>query len=116
MGTLADDVIAAEAMGLSYGYYKALMRDRELKAANPRTEPKKPKPRRKRYKDEDAFALWQKGLNDAQIGAALGVSRQIIQRWRDNMELPSITKENVETQKYRLVETKDGLFVLHEND
>lgn len=68
------------------------------------------KRRKKSYTDPAVFALWQQGLTDAEIAAVFGVSRTIIQRWRDVMELPSTSKNKVDTKKYHLVKDRDGTF------
>lgn len=75
-------------------------------------ERKQRKRRAKRYTDPAAFELWQQGKNDSEIAAAFGVSRQTIQKWRDIMELPSTTAHYVDTQSYRLIETKYGYYVM----
>lgn len=64
----------------------------------------------KRYDDELAFQLWQEGKTDRQIAAVFGVSRTIIQRWRDSLELPSTSKYVINTKRYRLVKDKDGRY------
>ena len=43
----------------------------------------------KKYDDQEAFRLWQAGRTDREIAAVFGVSRTIIQRWRDTLEIPS---------------------------
>lgn len=113
MVTLEEENQIARSMGLSYGQYKALIYEKERNAFE--SLPKKPKqrPSRRRYTDEEAFALWKSGKNDCEIGAILGVSRQIIQRWRDTMELPSTVKEDVDTENYHLVRTPRGMFVIY---
>lgn len=117
MSTIHDDVKAAKELGISYGQYKALTWDRNAPPPQPPAPPKKPSRKKKRkFQDTDAFDLWQKGYSDSQIGAALGVSRAIIQRWRDTLELPSTADPNTDTKKYRLVFTQDGIFALYEND
>ena len=113
MGTLREDVAIAKSLGLSYGQYKALEYQKERKWTAPPSPPKKAARSRRRYTDEDAFALWQAGKNDCEIGLALGVSRQIIQRWRDTMELPSTAKSDIDTGKYHLVKTAKGMFVIY---
>jgi len=111
MKPLSRDVCAAREAGLSYGYYKALI----SRASQNAPMPVKQRPKRKvsrRYTDEKVFALWQAGKTDAEIGALFGVSRQIIQRWRDTMELPSTAKRQINTQLYHLVKTDAGSFVV----
>lgn len=110
----ADDR-AARAMGLSYGKYKALFYD-PTKPQQKTSAPQKPNHRpKRRYTDEEAFALWQEGLSDSEIGERLGVSRTIIQRWRDILELPSTKISKIDTKKYRLSKTNDGIYyIIHE--
>lgn len=62
----------------------------------------------RRFTDSEAFELWQHGYTDAQIAEILGVSRQRIQTWRDDIELPSTAKHNIDTKKYRLAYMPDG--------
>lgn len=112
MGSLQEENTIARSMGLTYGKYKALMYEKERKTAVPPLPLPKPTKSRRRYTDEEAFAMWQAGMNDCEIGARLGVSRQIIQRWRDTMELPSTAKSDIDTGKYRLVKTTKGMFVI----
>ena len=111
MSRLDEDIRAADAMGISYGYYIARSYDPYAAMAVP--APTKQKNRRKRrYTDEQLFRLWQEGYTDEQIGAAVGVSRQFIQRWRDQLELPSTSKFHVNTQKYRLTTMRDGTYIV----
>lgn len=117
MVTLAEENAVARSMGLTYGKYKALVHEKERKGASPLPVlPQKTGKSKRRYTDEEAFALWQAGKNDCEIGLALGVSRQIIQRWRDTMELPSTTKNDIDTGKYHLVQTPKGMFVISGED
>ena len=74
------------------------------------------KSNRRSFTDEQAFALWQQGKSDSEIGRELGVSRQMINKWRDTMDLPSINKENVDTSHYRLVHNEYGNFVMKRNE
>lgn len=112
MSSLADENRIARSMGLTYGKYKALIYQ---KGQSVEPSPRKPAKRsRRRYTDEQAFALWQAGKNDFEIGRELGVSRQIIQRWRDTMELPSTVKFDIDTHRYQLVRTPAGIFVTYE--
>lgn len=115
MSTIHDDVKAAKEMGISYGKYKALMRERDAQSPPPApVQEQIPSRKHKRkFTDEQAFTLWQKGYSDSKIGKALGVSRTIIQRWRDTFELPSNSNPNTDTSQYRLVKTQDGLFAIH---
>ena len=78
-----------------------------------------PKPRNKRnrrFTDSQAFALWQAGKSDAEIGKLLGVSRQMICKWRDNMELPATFKQDIDPSQYRLVHNKFGNFVIYDGE
>lgn len=70
------------------------------------TKQKRSHPRR--FTDEQAFKLWQKGYSDAEIGKTVGVSRQRIQTWRDNLELPSTALSDIDTSKYCLVKLSNG--------
>lgn len=97
---------------MSYGKYKALAHDTAQGAAQA-TEQKE-KPTKRRYTHEEAFALWQAGKSDLEIGRALGVSRQIIQRWRDTLELPSTQKTPIDTKRYRLVVEGGEYFIIRE--
>lgn len=111
MSKLDEDIRAANAIGISYGYYIAATYDPN--AAMVITTPQNRKRRRKRrYTDEQLFQLWQEGKTDEQIGQAVGVSRQYIQRWRDQLELPSTSKFRVNTQKYRLTTLRDGTYIV----
>ncbi len=114
VGTLADDNKIAKSMGLSYGKYKALIREGERRISAPPCEQSKESKRQ--YTDEQAFALWKAGKNDCEIGKALGVSRQAIQKWRDTMELPSNFKSDIDTENYRLIKTPNGMFVIYGED
>ena len=109
--SLEEENKVARSMGLSYGKYKALIYEREGEMA-PQPSSTKAERSRRRYTDEEAFALWKAGKNDCEIGAILGVSRQVIQRWRDTMELPSTAKSEIDTEKYHLVKTPRGMFVI----
>lgn len=113
MSQLDLDIRAADEMGLSYGYYIALF-------YNPSQNPSTPEPRKRRrtkkYTDEQLFHLWQERKTDQEIGEIVGVSRQFIQRWRDQLELPSTSKTIVNTQKYRLTYLRDGTCVVVCND
>ena len=111
MSQLDLDIRAANAMGLSYGYYIALSYEPVQKGTEAPTIRKK-RYGPNRYTDEQLFRLWQEGCTDEQIGAAAGVSRQYIQRWRDQLELPSTSKFRVNTQKYRLTTMQDGTYIV----
>ena len=109
MSRIAEVDRKAGELGLSYGQYKALYdTDHEI----PPPEKKQRRIRAKRYRDEDAFRLWQEGKTDAEIAKECGVSRALIQKWRDTLELPSTTKEPVDTKKYRLAHLQDGTAVV----
>ena len=107
MDKLSEKAAKARAMGLSYGQYVAQIGSNPHKAHD---GPRKPRKRKRRFTDPEAFQLWQEGKTDAQIAAAFGVSRAIIQRWRDTMELPSASKTKIDTKKYRLVQSPDGTY------
>lgn len=111
MSRLDRKIRAADAMGLSYGYYIALVYEPAQKAvaASP-IRPKTYGPYK--YTDEQLFSLWQDRYTDEQIGFIAGVSRQYIQRWRDQLELPSTSKFRVNTQKYRLATMQDGTYIV----
>lgn len=105
MSALGDDVKKARAMGLSYGEYKAL-------TYKPNTStPKPPKKRKRKCDISSLFSLWQQGYSDAQIAKRLGTSRTLIQKYRDNYEIPS-NKTITDTYNYHLVETSYGIFVM----
>ena len=111
MERLADINAKARALGLTYGEYVSLHPSPSKTHPKPQ---KPPKPSKKTYSDETAFSLWQLGKSDAQIGAELGVSRAIIQRWRDTLEIPSNSNPLINTQKYHLIKTPYGFFVITE--
>lgn len=108
--SIADDERAARAMGLSYGRYKALSYNPAQSTATPKN--RRSRAKTKRYKDEDAFRLWQRGMTDAEIATACGVSRALIQKWRDTLELPSSNRSAVDTKKYRLAQLQDGTYIV----
>lgn len=115
MNQLDMDARKAKEMGMTYGQYKAMTYDPTAPMAPPQI-PKRRK-RDRKFTDAQAFALWQATMTDAEIGKALGVSRAYIQRWRDQLELPSTSKNNINTKKYRLAALQDGTsIVIHEND
>ena len=107
MSSLDDKIRKANAMGLSYGYYKALHPD----PPSPKPPRKKKKSKRK-YTDEQLLDLWKQGKTDAEIGAAVGVSGAAIQKWRDNMEVPCNKNKHIDRSKYELIETEYGIFVI----
>lgn len=108
-----EDVIAvskaANELGLSYGKYTALFyKPEETIEESPA---KKRKRHKRRYSDEQAFALWQAGRSDKEIAEACGVSRQCIQKWRDQLELP-LNGKDINTKKYRLDYLQDGTAIV----
>lgn len=112
MNELAKDEAAARAVGLSYGQYKAQAYMNQPKPEKAATSPPEARKRAKKYDDREAFALWQAGKTDAEIASAFGVSRTIIQRWRDVLELPSTSKQAVDTKKFRLEKNRDGAYIV----
>ena len=110
MSQLDFDIREADAQGISYGYYIAQSYDPYAAMAAP--APTSKRRRKRRYTDENLFLLWQEGKTDELIGQAVGVSRQFIQRWRDQLELPSTSKFRVNTQKYRLTTLRDGTYIV----
>ena len=103
----------AKAMGTSYGIWESIEHQKKQEHTAPLSPRKKKRPSKRRYTDEQAFTLWQAGKNDCEIGKVLGVSRQIIQRWRDTMELPSTINGDIDTENYHLVNTPNGVFVVY---
>lgn len=75
-----------------------------------KTTDSNPKRRRRKYRDEVVFALWQAGMTDAEIAEAVGVHRTVIQRWRDVMELPSTSRIVTNTKRYHLRQMEDGTY------
>ena len=114
MSQLDQDIRAAIALGISYGRYKARTYDPSVLMVPPAKKKRKCPDRR--FTDEQAFALWQAGKSDTEIGSIVGVSRQTINKWRDVLELPSTTKKIVNTQKYRLCKLKDGTYIVVHTD
>lgn len=112
---LDQDIRAADALGISYGYYIARTYDPTALMAPP-TKKKQRKFPERRFTDEQAFALWQAGKSDTEIGAIVGVSRQTISKWRDVLELPNTAKNSVNTQKYRLCKMRDGMYIVVHSD
>lgn len=114
---LSNDEAAARAMGLSYGNYKARMYNcSTIAPKKPGKGPQKAQKRKKKYDDARAFELWQEGKTDAEIASVFGVSRTIIQRWRDVLELPSTSKQKIDTRKYHLETDQDGVFVVRKQN
>lgn len=97
----------AKEKGLTYGKYRASTYD---PSHPPQTVMEPIHHTQKKYSDQAAFQLWQEGKTDAEIAEALGVSRALIQRWRDTLELPSILRHPTDTKKYRLQQAKDGTY------
>lgn len=114
MSKLDQDIRAADALGISYGYYIARTYDPMALMTAPAK--KKRKFPERRFTDEQAFALWQAYRSDTEIAAIVGVSRQTIQKWRDVLELPNTGKKIVETQKYRLCKLRDGMYIVVHSD
>lgn len=114
---LDDDVRKAQEMGLSYGRWRALSFDpsRPEETQHHQEHPAR-RTRKRKYTDLQAFQLWQQGHTDAEIAAAFGVSRALIQRWRDTLELPSTSKTHIDTQKYHLAKLPDGTSVVLTDD
>ena len=110
MSQLDLDIRAANALGISYGKYKAMTYDPAAPMAAPQKKRANHKPRK--FTDSQAFTLWQSYLTDAEIGSTLGVSRAYIQRWRDHLELPSTSKICIDTKKYRLATMRDGTSIV----
>lgn len=111
MSDLSKNARAAAAMGLSYGKYKALTYNPDQERKSPSKSHRKPQ-KGKRYSEQEAFNLWQEGKTDEEIASVFGVSRTLIQRWRDTMELPSTSKRRIDTKKYRLEQNPDGTYVV----
>ena len=110
MDQIEKDVIAAREMNLSYGYYKALTYNPGRAAPTIRKNRNSHRPRK--FTDQEAFQLWQAYMTDAEVGSVLGVSRAYIQRWRDQLELPSTSKSCIDTKKYRLTTLRDGTSIV----
>lgn len=106
MSQLDRDIRAADAMGISYGKYKALTY--KPSETMPAPAKKQKRHRQRKFTDAEAFQLWQQNKTDEEIGSILGVSRAYIQRWRDQLELPSTTRFPIDTKKYRLAHMQDG--------
>lgn len=111
---LDDDALAAREHGTTYGKWKArTYNPTTIPAKQPHTKQQEPR----KFTDRDAFEQWKLGKTDAQIGAAVGVARTTIQKWRGYLELPSVTRTHVDTQKYRLAYMEDGTpYVFVETD
>ena len=105
--------IAARELGLSYGKYTALSYNPEKPKEAP--PPRAKRRRGRRYTDEQAFSLWQEGRSDKEIAEDCGVSRQCIQKWRDQLELP-LNGKDINTKKYRLDYLQDGTAIVISGD
>ena len=112
MSQLDEDIRASRKLGFpSYGKYIAWKyENRQPIAAPPKKKRGNRRPRK--FTDQQAFSLWQSYMTDTEIGSNLGVSRAYIQRWRDQLELPSTSKACIDTKKYRLSSMQDGTFVV----
>lgn len=114
--SLDQDIRAYIELGFpSYGKYIASKYDPTAPMAPPKKK-KKSYQRPRKFTDQEAFTLWQSLMTDAEIGKALGVSRAYIQRWRDQLELPSTAKKSVDTKKYRLAALQDGTTIVVQED
>lgn len=115
MDRIDQCVKAAKELGFpSYGYYIASLYDPGCTIPK---SPQKRKHRPRKFTDPQAFILWQQYLTDSEIASTLGVSRAYIQRWRDQLELPSTAKTPIDTKKYRLTQLQDGTaIVIRQND
>ena len=108
MSQLDEDIRAADELGFSsYGKYIAWKYENSTPIVSP-TKKKRTHHRTRKFTDAEAFLLWQQGLTDSEIGHILNVSRAYIQRWRDQLELPSTARLPVDTKKYRLSKMEDG--------
>jgi hypothetical protein len=110
MSKLDMDIRAADELGISYGKYIAMTYRPGQTMATPQKKKRNRPPRR--FTDAQAFALWQDGMTDAEIGKIVNVSRAFIQRWRDQLELPSTARKQIDTKKYRLAKLQDGTAVV----
>lgn len=117
MDQIDKDCIAAKALGLSYGYYKAQSFDSRQWHTPITSTRRQRRQQPRKFADADAFTLWQQGRSDGQIAAEVGVTKSCIQAWRSRLELPSITATGVARQKYRLDSLPDGTPVVRiQND
>lgn len=114
MSQLDEDIRATAELGFSsYGKYIAWKYENSCAmAAPPRKKKRHNNHRPRRFTDQEAFSLWQAHMTDAEIGKTLGVSRAYIQRWRDQLELPSTSKDRIDTKKYRLAQLQDGTTII----
>ena len=117
MDRIVQYVIAAEALGLSYGKYVASLYDSSRAA--PSVDIRKRRHSSRKFDEQQAFSLWQQYMTDLEIAKALGVSRGYIQEWRSQLALPSTStaKKPINTKKYRLTFLRDGTpIILREDD
>lgn len=103
MTALDKDVMAANAIGLSYGYYKVL-------TYNPDNPPARKNRKHRKFDEQKAFSLWQQRMTDREIAEIVGVTKTTIQGWRGDLELPS-SYVNTDRKKYRLTILRDGTTV-----
>lgn len=119
MDELTRIVLEARARGLSYGQFVATIHERKRKpkpAAPTVWEKRRKGQRRKQWSEVVAFQLWQMGRCDREIAKVLGVSRQIIQRWRTLLELPDLYSfPSIDPARYRFVRLPHGTTVLHDD-
>ena len=112
MSQLDEDIRAAKKLGFpSYGKYIAWKYENFGPMAS-LPQKKRGNYRPRKFTDPQAFSLWQAYMTDAEIGFKLGVSRAYIQRWRDQLELPSTSKSCIDTKKYRLSTLRDGTCIV----
>lgn len=112
MSQLDEDIRATDALGFpSYGKYIAWKYENNQTMVDPLPK-KRGNHRPRKFTDPQAFSLWQAYMTDSEIGSILGVSRAYIQRWRDQLELPSTSKACIDTKKYRLTTMRDGTYIV----
>ena len=117
MSQLDEDIRAAADLGFqSYGKYIAWKYENSCAMVPPPRKKKHNNLRPRKFTDQEAFTLWQSLMTDAEIGKTLGVSRAYIQRWRDQLEIPSTSKNRIDTKKYRLAHLQDGTTVILNDD
>ena len=117
MSQLDEDIRAAAELGFpSYGKYIAWKYENSVPMAAPPQKKKRHPQRPRKFTDHQAFTLWQTYMTDAEIGSTLGVSRAYIQRWRDQLELPSTSHTRIDTKKYRLAALQDGTTIAIKED
>lgn len=117
MSQLDEDIRATAELGFpSYGKYIAWKYENSCAMVAPPKKKRHNHHRPRKFTDQEAFSLWQSRITDAEIGKTLGVSRAYIQRWRDQLELPSTSKDRIDTKKYRLAQLQDGTAVIMKDD